>query len=374
VTRLRWTSLLALLAAFGCGHSEGFLTSSSGQSTPFAGGSDIRLTYNGDQDYWPAWTEDSAGVLYAFVPVGRADHDRCVGLIAPTGGTRSWELCDNQPGHADSTDSFTAFALGTDGRLLYQEVTAKIGAEVPTTRALWLADSARPFTRRKLLVLPIFLGGTSVDWLADLTWTGPADFIGLAQELVPVPHCPPHVCATDDSAFVGKFLVRGHIDAAGATLVPVSGTEGANSYALAEDGHSLVFSQRGGNQLYGVAATGGTSVLLGSVGNQNSITGIACRGAICVVTTNLLTVLPNQPGVFPSVDTPAGALYRFNISTGAATIRRSNAAAGNGAMYSSPLIAPNGTDVIVQSGGIAGHLQTATSALGDLYLYKGILP
>jgi hypothetical protein len=43
-------------------------------------------------------------------------------------------------------------------------------------------------------------------------------------------------------------------------------------------------------------------------------------------------------------------------------------------MYASPLILPNATDVIVQSGGIAGRLHTASSALGDLYLYKGILP
>lgn len=355
-----------------CGHSDTFVTGANSETVPLVSGTDVRLTYNSDQDYWPVWTEDSAGVLYAFVAADRADHDRCVGLLNPGGGSRLWEMCDNQAGHGDSTDSFTAFALGRDGRLLYQEVTARIGTEVPTTKALWLADSARPFSRRKLITFPITVGGTGVDWLADLAWTGPADFIGLAEEYLPVPHCR---CSLDDSAFVGKFVVRGHIDAAGATLSPISGTEGANVFALAEGGTAIVFARRGSNALQGVAATGGTAVILATVGTQNTIVGIACRDVTCIVATDQLVLLPNPSlDVFPSLNTPAGTLYRVNLTTGVAVSRRSNTGTGNDAMYASPLILPNGTDVIVQSGGIAGRLHTASSVLGDLYLYKGILP
>ncbi len=364
--RHSWTWTLALVT-LACSHSDPFATTSDSQSVPFLAGSDTRLTYNADQDYWPAWTEDSAGVLYAYVPVGRADHDRCVGLLRPTGGTRLWEMCDNQAGHNDSTDSFTAFALGRDGRLLYQEVSAQIGTEVPSTKALWLADSARPFTRRKLIAFPIALGGTNVDWLADLAWTGPADFIGLAEEYVPMPHCLN--CSAEDSAFIGKFVVRGRIDAAGATLTPVSGTEGANGFGLAQGGSAIVFARRGSNMLQLVAATGGTAVQLGPIGTQNTIVGISCRDATCIVATGQLAL-----GNFPNLSTPAGTLYRVNLTSGVTSFRRSNAAPGNGGMYASPLILPNGTDVIVQSGGLAGHLLTAGSALGDLYLYQGILP
>ena len=34
---------------------------------PFNTGTDVRLTLNPDQDYWPAWTDDGRGILYAFV-------------------------------------------------------------------------------------------------------------------------------------------------------------------------------------------------------------------------------------------------------------------------------------------------------------------
>ncbi len=369
--RLGSWRLVALLAAVGCGHTDGFTTGANPSTGPLVPGTDVRLTYNAEQDYWPAWTEDSSGVLYAYVPEGRADHDRCVGLINPLGGERLWELCDNQVGHADSTDSFTAFALGRDGRLLYQEVSAKLHAEVPTTNALWLADSAQPFARRKLITFPIQLSGTNVDWLADIAWTGPASFIALALEYVPVPHC---LCGLDDSAFVGKFVVRGTINASGAQLTPIAGTEGANSYALAEGGNSIVFGDRVSNALHGVSANGGSAVTLGSVGSQSAVTGISCRLLTCAVATNQIVVLPSTPGIFPDLSKPSGRLYRFDISTGVSTLRRSGDTVANTGMFASPLITPNGTDLIVQSGGVAGHLQTASSRFGDLFLYKGILP
>lgn len=368
---LRW--VLVALATVACGHSNSFVTGANRLDTPFASGSDIRLTWNADQDYWPALTEDSTAVLFAYVATGRADHDRCVGLVPTGGGTDLWQLCETQPGHADSTDSFAAFALGRDGRLLYQEVSAHVNVEVPTSNNLWLADSARPFARRKLLTFPIILGGTGVNWLGDLAWTGPADFIALAQEYQPVPHC--RSCILDDSAFVGKFVVRGHIDASGATLTPVAGTQGANSFALAEGGSAIVFALRSGTQLYGVAASGGTAVLLGSVGPQSTVAGIACRNLTCLVTTDSVTLLPStQTDLFPSVGTPKGSLYRFDVTSGVAQLRRSNTAPGNAGMYSSLLILPNGTDVVIQSGGTVGRLHTASSTAGDLYLYKGILP
>ncbi len=365
--------MLLVGAAMACGHSDSFITSPNSEAAPFTNGADVQLTYNSDQDYWPTWTEDSTGVLYAYVAGGRPDHDRCVGLLSPAGGTRLWEMCDNQGGHSDSTDSFTAYALGRDGRLLYQEVSARIGKETPDSKALWLADSVHPFTRRKLITLPVTIGGMDVDWLADLAWTGPNDFIALAQEYVPVVHC--RFCFADDSAFMGKFVVRGHIDAAGATLTPISGTEGANLFALAEGGSSIVFAQRGTNALQGVSSTGGTPVILGTVGTQNTIAGISCRGTSCVVATDQLVLVPSPvEDRFPNLSSPAGKLYSVNITTGTSALLRSNSAANNAGMYASPLILPNGTDIIVQSGGSAGRLLTAASPLGDLYLYQGILP
>lgn len=92
----------------------------------------------------------------------------------------------------------------------------------------------------------------------------------------------------------------------------------------------------------------------------------------CVVTTDQVTL--GSAIAFPSVSNPNGSIFRFTITTGVATLLRTNAVSSNSAMYSSPLIMPNGTDIVLQAGGSVGRLHSAGTTLGDLYLYRGILP
>ena len=186
----------------------------------------MRLTLNTEQDYWPAWTENGAGILYSFIRPGSGPQHRCLGLLPAAGGRVLWQLCDDRAIESDSTNSFIAYALGGDGRLLYVEAVARNGVQgtVPAETTMWLADSARPFERRALFSFPGFVSGLPVAWLADLVWTGPSTFIALAQDFTPFAHC--RDCGVDDSLFIGEAVVRGTIDASGATLQAVAGTAG----------------------------------------------------------------------------------------------------------------------------------------------------
>ena len=47
-----------------------------------------------------------------------------MGILPAAGGSRIWQLCDDRAVRADSVTSFTAYALATDGRLLYAEAIA----------------------------------------------------------------------------------------------------------------------------------------------------------------------------------------------------------------------------------------------------------
>ena len=188
--RLLWVLLLV-----GCDHRESFLAPSTPTSGPFTSGTDVLLTYNRDQNYWPVLTEDGTGVLYAFVDATQsapAEYShRCMGLLPIAGGTRTWQWCDNRAELSDSLSSFPAYALGSDGRLLYVESTAiRILSFIPGETKLWLADTTHPFRRRALLTLPVLVGDSAVSWLADLQWTGPATFVGLAQHFLPAAHRP----------------------------------------------------------------------------------------------------------------------------------------------------------------------------------------
>ena len=240
----RWTGLAVVLVLLGCGHSDAF-TPVLPTVGPFSTGDDVRLTFNGDQDYWPTWTGDGRGILYAFVnpaapgiPAGR---HRCLGILPAAGGTRIWQWCDDRATEADSTTSFTAYALGTDGRLLYVEAVAPANsASFPRQVTLWLADTAAPLNRTALLTVPAALAG--VTWLADLAWTGPNSFIALGQVFASFPHCS--TCFSSDSLFADSsqigglraasgIVVIGTITGGQATLQAVSGTEGAAGYSLA---------------------------------------------------------------------------------------------------------------------------------------------
>jgi hypothetical protein len=361
----------ALLALAGCEHSGPFIDEPStvGPAVTPAG---VRLTFNVEQDYWPTWTDDGRGILYSFVNPGATAH-RCLGLLPAAGGTRLWELCDDRFSQADSLSSFTGYALGSAGRLLYVEAVAPQNSPLtPISTTLWLADTAAPFTRTALLTLPTVVDGIGIGWLSDIAWTGPNTFIALAQgfsiEAEPNPPCN----FADDSVFANSgVVVNGTIVSGRATLQPVSGTTGATGYSLAEDGASLVFITRGNVYLYKVPAGGGTAVAVApaSITAGAQLLGVSCRASLCIVADSPVSFPAHIPLPCHFVDPGPMELRSFSLVTGAS---QSVKVAGD--IIVGPQISPATGDVVVQVGGNPGHLQTIkTPSNGDLYLYQGLV-
>jgi hypothetical protein len=375
--RGRWIGLIAALALTGCGHSDAFVPANSILG-PFNTGTDIRLTLNPEQDYWPAWTDDGRGILYAFVnsvEPGIANRHRCMGMLPGSGGSRVWQWCDDRAVRADSVTSYTAYALGTDGRLLYAEAAAPASdASFPRQITLWLADTAHPLNRTALLTLPAAL--PSVTWLADLAWTGPNSFIALGEVFASFPHCG--VCFNADSVWINSpgSVVVGTIAGDHATLQPVPGTDGATGYSLAENGASIVFLRRDDAQLYKVPVGGGTAVAL-QTGAVPQLVGVSCKGSTCLVATDALTFSNGDvgPPIFPSVAMGPKELRAVSLRDGAIQVLRSLGTSPAVPIIAVPKISPTSGDVVVQIGGVWGHLQTNSGAgSSDLHLYPAIVP
>jgi hypothetical protein len=362
-------SVAMLFVLAGC-HSDAFVTPNPPLG-PFSSGADEQLTFNTEQDYWPAWTADGAGILYAFVLPGVVPQHRCIGLLPAGGGSRIWQLCDDRATQRDSINGFTAYALGADGRLIYVEAEAPSGVQgaAPVHTALWLADSATPFQRRALLTVPTFAGTTPVSWLADLAWTGPATFIVLAQNLSLFAHC--FGCAADDSLFFGAAVLRGTIGDAGATLQAVSGTDGATSYSLAENGASIVFTRRDDPHLFKVPSGGGTDTAVALVGGAGQLLGVSCRGSICVVADDPVILSSAILGtvVFPGIGIGPMELRAVTLSTGQVQVLRTTSG-----IVATPQVSPVSGDVVAQVGGGFGHLQTFSVSGSDLHLYQHLIP
>jgi hypothetical protein len=401
---LRRVSATILLLA--CTHSDPYVTPPLSTVPPFSTGSDVQLTFNVDQDYWPTWNGDGKGILYAYVDRERVNH-RCLGMLAPQGGTRLWQLCDNRAVRDDSLTSFAAFAMDSSGRLLVAEAVASSGnggSAFPSI-TLWLADTAHPYLRTTLLTLPITVGTTPVTWFSDLAWTGPSTFIVLGQQFGTLAHCvtapllPPDQpkiatqCNSRDTVWAdtGGVVLRGAIAAGHATLQAVAGTEHATSYSLAEGGASIVFTLLDDTRLFKVPAAGGTPVAVpGTTLTGSKLFGVSCKGTTCLVAKD--SVILSEHGGFGLFyflldstypNHPLGSMefHRVSLSTGADELLFAN---NTHVIYATPKISPVSGDVVVQVSGGWGHLQTfATNALpilwfadgnSVLHLYKGLVP
>src|SRR4029077_3662526 len=109
----------------------------------------------------------------------------------------------------------------------------------------------------------------------------------LGEVFASFPHCS--VCFSSDSIFINTpgTVVAGTIAGNHATLQPVTGTDGATGYSLAEGGASIVFIRRDDAQLYKVPVGGGTAVAT-QTGALPQLVGVSCKGSTCLVATDAL--------------------------------------------------------------------------------------
>lgn len=359
---------IGLLVA--CGHTPSFTDTVDRETTPLGMASPARLTYSGDQDYWPTLTADGSGVLYSFPAPGRADHDRCVGLLPTTGGSQVWTLCDNRPGHADSTDSFGAYALDATGRLLYTEATGALHQIAPRSVTLWLADTAAPSTGTKLASFPMQLGNATIDWLEELHWSDANDFYALATTLDYQQPC--RGCVILDTVFIGQAVVHGVLNGNTATLSAVAGTEGAMAYALVPSG-GVVFTRLRDPGIYQVSRSGGTPALLDTLpaAAGREFLGLDCSTTGCVLASAQVSIpLRGELDVFPIV-TGHPRLHWLSFTAGTL---QDLAPGVTSSIFATPLIVPATTSVILQVGGSPGHAFLAASPAADLYFVRNLLP
>lgn len=406
--RLRAAILPTLALALAC-HSESYPVGKSPDVGPFGTGPEVQLTFNADQDYWPAWTADGRGILYAFVDAESAapPYHRCLGILPAAGGTRLWQLCDNRAVRNAIANSYTAFALDSSGRLLVAEAAAPINPELEQLPAvtLWLADTAAPYARISLLTLPQTVNGLTVSWLSDLAWTGPNTFVALAQQFNSLPYCDAcscNPCPRDTILADGGIVVTGTIVGQTATLLAIPGTDSATSYSLAEGGASIVYTRHHDPRLFKVPIAGGAPMpvpVQRSVPDTGAsitaeLVGVSCKGSTCVVAHDGIFLTgaysaPFAPG-FPcpgqSHSDPcmifAGflpsspmQLQSVSLATGAVQVLQADDDPV-GQVYATPRISPVSGDLVVQRGGVWGHLQTHVTpgrGLGHLYLLKNLV-
>ena len=197
---------------------------------------------------------------------------------------------------------------------------------------------------------------------------------------------------------MGGIVVTVTIVGGVATLQSITGTDSATSYSLAENGASIVYTRHHDLRLFKVPIAGGTPVptpVQRTVPDTGALltaelAGVSCRGTTCIAAIDgvYLTGTYSAPysngAPCPGVANPCGIfaaflphqaqLLQFDLGSGASTVLRAD---GSALIYALPMISPLTGDLVVQRGGVWGHLQTyATTGRGngELHLLKGVVP
>ncbi len=249
----RIAATLTLLCA--CSHSEGYLAPDPTTSdSPYIDAPVLRLTYEPGMDLFPSWSPDGSLLIYTFQPAGRADRDRCIGILPHGGGTRS-EHCYNAADGNGRTDALEWPALGTDGSLLYTHYISGIGDRIPERGVLRLGTPSDPFGGQQLMTLPATVGTTGFTRIGQTAWTAPGRFLFIAQDYLMLGNIANG--NKKDTTYVGLALVQASLTPNGAQFSVVPGTDSAATFYISPASDSIYFTRYQDIRLYRVPMAGG---------------------------------------------------------------------------------------------------------------------
>ena len=334
---------LVLASLAGCDHPIPFQPGTYVPGIPKGSGPLLRLTYNPGQDLSPSWLPDGSGFFYTGERLDRADHDRCLMLLAAGGGTIEREICDRVPAADDSVNALSAAAVAPDGRLAYVRASASLALGPPLApdyHELVVATLADPQQATVLQALPsIAPSGRGYDEAAQVQWLGASVLVYVAQHVRYVPPCrgcPP------DTVSSGIELVRLDFGGPVPALSMLPGSDQASSVAVAGT-DTIYFTVNGDSRVFGLALATDSIAVVHDFGAG----GIA-RDAQ-VVGNRLVAVVGGD--VSFTVDPTNGPMQRDGGGTIVAVDRRTGLETPLtpiGTLFRHPALAPSGKRLVAE--------------------------
>lgn len=365
--RQRATTLAWLLLLAACDHGAPFTPELPVESGPFEPGVPARLTYNGADDRTASWLPDGSALIYSSEELeGPADHDRCLRVMPSSGGTASRSICEQRPGHQDSTDVFQSPAVSPGGRLLYLRAVSRIGNQKAPRMELALATLDAPVPASVVTPVPYFASsGKTHSFVASPAWLDDNNVVYLAQYLW-------YQGSTffPDTFATGLEIVHGSVSGDAATLTVVPATEEASSVAAGDQPGTVVATFGGDSKVYRVdLATGARTELwdFGAAGIARDAQ-VAGGKLVAIVGRSVLYQFEDAHQQFVQRD-EGGDLHVVELSTGATEVFSFDET-----LFRRPALAPDGSRLVVEASPFAPvHVgpvseYNALNHRGDLWL------
>jgi hypothetical protein len=369
--RLRTLLAVAALVLGACAHDEPFQPQDTTTDRPFAPGTPTRLTFNPGADLHPAWLPDGSALIYAWQQLDQPDRDRCLGIMAATGGTRTRTICNPDAAALDSADLFDSPSPSDDGQLVYLRASGLPGAKVPAHPGVFLGPLADPLAATELFTLPHPLAsGLIIGGISTARWIDSDHFLFVGQSTNYAQqdlHCPL------DTLVTGLAIVEMRLAGAGMSADIVPSTDGASSAALTAGRDTLYYTLNGDSRVYRLAlATGVVSVAhdFGALGVARDVTVLGAR--LVAVVGGELEYVPAGPLGPLQVD-GGGTLVSVDLSSG----EEAPLPVSQPVLFHHPEFAPGVAPVRLVAEAVPVDTTTSictwhhlASKVGDLYLYE----
>jgi hypothetical protein len=363
---------LALVLLLGCGHTEPFATPPTGTDQPFDPSPPVRLTLNQGPDRGASWLPDGSGILYSTQQLGRVDHDVCLALIPPGGGTQRRLTCDLTPTGGTSTDAIESPAPSSSGRLAFVALGSHINAIPYSSGSIAIGPLDDPAARTRLQALPYTVAGNHLhSGVSQLRWLSPTRLIYLGERIDYHQRC--ERCVEWDTMVTGRDVASIDLSQPGSGPQLIPGTDNASSVSAGGSEDELYYTLNADPRVYRqTLSTGAVTVAhdFGALGSARDVHVVGTRMAAVVGGRVAYGIDPlfgptqwDSGGVVHVVDLQSGTDV---ILDGPGLFRRPQISPSGSAIVAEgyPLIL---TDVPEDQGG--PRSDTTVSRRSDLFLF-----
>jgi hypothetical protein len=364
ITAAAGGAALLILGLATCAHDQPFATPHNESDSTLTRGAERPLTYNLGADLRPAWLPDGSALVYTFENPFSDDHDRCLALLPPTGGTRTELPCTTTLASADSVDAFYEAAPATDGRMLFLREYSISGLLTPIRGALVLRE--KDGSDSTLLTYPYTAAnGHLVQGIGFIRWLSDTKAVYLATTVNYPRPCGP---CTADTVRTGIELVLLDLSASPASITPIPGTDSASSVDVGSTPDELFFTRNGDSRVYHLALSTGTVTIAHDFGTIGIARDVAVFGNQLYAVVRGSITYSVDPVLGPTQLDRGGALYVADLTTGSERWRIVDSR-----MFRRPVVSPDRSRMAAESFSFTvapGSFDTTVSRSADLWLLE----
>ena len=335
----RFMMVAAMTLAAACEHTAPYQPEPPAPAPPFTQLFPRRLTFNPGDDRTPSWLPDGSGIIYSSEREDRPDHDRCLAILPPEGGTVLTRFCRVDPVHADSNDLMESAAVSPNGRIFFHQVVSRIGRQKLGASALMLGSASDPLHAVTLRILPYtapngrfhssirtpqWIGSDSIVYLAELLFYEGSTFL-------------------PDTFYTGVDAVLLDLSGAEPLFNVVPGTDYASSVSISNEPGILYYTLGGDSRVFRRVLSTGEVSIVHDFGAGNIVRDVQVREPRMVAVVGQSVLYRNEDAHGFVQRDEGGDIAFVDLNSGGTTFF-----AGDSMLFRHPMISPDGARVVVE--------------------------